>query len=98
MIVDNNLETPLYLQLYEYYKKLIAEGDLKSGEKLPSKRSLSDSLGLSVNTITRAYYLLEEEGFIEAIERKGYFVEKLSNIDVGKSAPKFVDFEADDKK
>ncbi|NLW41528.1 MAG: GntR family transcriptional regulator, partial [Tissierellia bacterium] len=41
MIVDNNLEYPLYLQLYEYYKKRIVEGELKSGEKLPSKRYLS---------------------------------------------------------
>lgn len=98
MIVDNNSQTPLYLQLYEYYKKLIAEGDLKSGEKLPSKRSLADSLGLSVNTITRAYYLLEEEGFIEALERKGYFVEKLSNIDVGRPAPEIANLEVDDKK
>ena len=84
MIIDNNLEYPLYLQLYEYYKKRIVEGEIKSGEKLPSKRYLSDSLGLSVNTVTRAYYLLEEEGFIIAIERRGYFVEQLSNINVGK--------------
>lgn len=83
MIIDNNLEYPLYLQLYEYYKKRIVEGEIKSGEKLPSKRYLSDSLGLSVNTVTKAYYLLEEEGFIIAIERRGYFVEHLSNINVG---------------
>ncbi|NLD18427.1 MAG: PLP-dependent aminotransferase family protein [Tissierellia bacterium] len=95
MIVDNNLEYPLYLQLYEYYKKRIVEGELKSGEKLPSKRYLSNSLGLSVNTVTRAYYLLEEEGFIIAIERRGYFVEQLSNINVGKSNQELTPFKKD---
>ncbi len=86
MIIDKSLDSPLYLQLYEYYKGVIVEGELKSGDKLPSKRYLSDSLGLSVNTVTKSYYLLEEEGFIRAVERKGYFVEELSNIQVGQPA------------
>lgn len=80
MILNENLDTPLYLQLYEHFKERIVNGELDSGERLPSKRQLSESLGISQNTVTKAYYLLEEEGFINAVERSGYFVEKLNNI------------------
>ena len=61
------------------YKEKIVQGEFKSGEKLPSKRQLSETLGISINTVSKAYYLLEEEGFINPKERSGYFVEQLNN-------------------
>lgn len=79
LIIDLSSKTPLYLQLYENFKIRIVKGEYKSGDKLPSKRGLADSLGISLNTVSKAYYLLEEEGFILAKERSGYFVEQLNN-------------------
>ncbi|WP_054252498.1 PLP-dependent aminotransferase family protein [Neofamilia massiliensis] len=80
MIIDQNSKAALYLQIYEYFKEKIVSGHFKSGDRLPSKRNLADKLGLSLNTISKAYYLLEEEGFILAVERSGYFVEQLNNF------------------
>lgn len=79
MKIDSRSKIPLYLQVYEFYKEKIVQGEFKSGEKLPSKRQLSETLGISINTVSKAYYLLEEEGFINPKERSGYFVEQLNN-------------------
>ena len=79
MKIDSHSKIPLYLQVYEFYKEKIVQGEFKSGEKLPSKRQLSETLGISINTVSKAYYLLEEEGFINPKERSGYFVEQLNN-------------------
>ena len=37
--------SPLYIELYNYIKKLILEKKLSPNEKLPSKRNLSNYLG-----------------------------------------------------
>lgn len=80
MIIDQKSKAALYLQIYEYFKEKIVSGHFKSGDRLPSKRNLAEELGLSLNTISKAYYLLEDEGFILAVERSGYFVEQLNNF------------------
>ncbi len=68
----------LYLDLYEYIKSQIISHDLTFNEKLPSKRNLAASLGISVKTVENAYNQLLIEGYIHSEEKKGYFV---SNIE-----------------
>ncbi|PKG21587.1 MocR-like pyridoxine biosynthesis transcription factor PdxR [Niallia nealsonii] len=70
---------PLYMQLADYIKQEILAGKIKSQEKLPSKRRLSNHLGLSLNTIQSAYDQLKAEGFIESRPRKGLYVIKLED-------------------
>lgn len=53
---------------------LIETGAYKCGEKIPSLRDLSDSLGVSVNTIRDAYALLEEQRYVQASPQSGYYV------------------------
>ena len=65
---------PGYLQLYEQLRGDIAEGVYPFGSRLPSKRLLSEELGISVVTAEHALSLLCEEGYAESRERKGYFV------------------------
>lgn len=55
-------------------KNKILTGDFRSGEKLPSKRVMADQCGHSLITVQRAYAMLEDEGYIVAKERMGYFV------------------------
>ncbi|WP_373483455.1 PLP-dependent aminotransferase family protein [Acetobacterium sp.] len=64
----------LYVEMYEFIKKEITDGNLKYGEKLPSKRSLASHLAVSVNTVDAAYGQLVAEGYLEAIAKRGYFV------------------------
>lgn len=53
-------------QLADAFRKAIATGELKAGERLPSTRALADSLGLSRGTVTEAYEQLIAEGCLDA--------------------------------
>ncbi len=70
-------ETSKYYFLYKSIKEDILSGVLKKNEKLPSKRSLSEHLGVSLITVENAYQMLKDEGYIESRERSGYFVTEL---------------------
>ena len=63
-----------YLSIYESIKKEITEGVYKTGSKLPSKRTLADQWGVSIITVEHAYELLLDEGYIDSVEKSGYFV------------------------
>ena len=65
---------PIYRYIYECIKKDILNGTIPSGEKLPSKRSLASNLEVAVVTIENAYSMLEAEGYIYTVEKKGYYV------------------------
>ncbi len=67
-------DRPLYLQIRDYIKQMILKGLLTQGQKLPSTRDLSDTLGVSRNTVILAYEYLMDEGFIEILRGKGTFV------------------------
>lgn len=71
---------PKYKQIYEQFKKLIEEGKLKTGENLPSIRSLANDLGVSRHTTLQAYDQLLAEGYIQANERKSYSVNEFEPI------------------
>jgi GntR family transcriptional regulator/MocR family aminotransferase len=69
----------LYLDLYEYIKSQIISHELTFNEKLPSKRNLAASLGVSIKTVENAYSQLLIEGYIHSVEKKGYFVSNLEH-------------------
>ena len=66
---------PLYEALYRCIRDDILSGKLPSGEKLPSKRALSQHLEVSKITVETAYSQLLAEGYICSREKVGYFVE-----------------------
>ncbi len=70
-----------YLNLYHNLRAKIIEGEYKAGEKLPSKRVMSDMSGCSLITVEKAYGMLSEEGYITSRERSGYFVNKIEAFD-----------------
>ncbi|SEN67371.1 PLP-dependent aminotransferase family protein [Lihuaxuella thermophila] len=72
--------SPKYKQIYEKFKSLIEQGDIKANEPLPSIRQLADSLDVSRNTTLMAYEQLVAEGYIRGERRKGYFVNELEPL------------------
>ena len=72
--LNDQSSRPAYMQLYALIRDDIIDGVYKLGDKLPSKRIMADDTGVSVITVEHAYSLLDEEGYIEARERSGYFV------------------------
>ena len=68
---------PLYEALYRCIRADILDGNLKPGERLPSKRALASNLEVSKITVETAYSQLLSEGYIRSRERQGYFVESI---------------------
>lgn len=57
---------PIYLQLADYLRELIATGRLRPGEKLPATRELASGLGIGRNTASQAYQVLADDGVLLA--------------------------------
>ena len=64
LTVDANDKRPLYQQVVDGVKALIARGHLREGTTLPSVRQVAGDLGVNLNTIAVAYRQLQEEGFL----------------------------------
>ncbi|MES2107321.1 MAG: PLP-dependent aminotransferase family protein [Bacteroidota bacterium] len=64
----------LYMQIADRISSQIHKRVLKTGEKLPSVRSLSQEQGISLSTAYKAYVQLEIKGLIEARPKSGYYV------------------------
>jgi len=59
--VDFHSNVPLYQQIAEQLRRLIATEQIKPGDRLPSIRQLSQKLNINPNTVCRAYLELEQE-------------------------------------
>lgn len=71
---------PLYEALYRCIRQDILTGKLQPGEKLPSKRALSQHLEVGKITVETAYAQLLSEGYIRSREKVGFFVEKVEQL------------------
>ena len=69
--IDRGVGEPVYAQVAHQLRQLIASGALSPGMTLPSVRGLAGDLGVNLNTIARAYRLLEGEGFLVILGRSG---------------------------
>lgn len=74
IIISNSSDKPIYEQISTQIKNAILQGELTTGQALPSIRSLASDLRVSVITTKRAYSDLEALGFIETRQGKGSFV------------------------
>ncbi len=72
--LDNSSEVPLYRQLGVYVQRLIGDGELQAGDRLPPTRELAGQLGLNRTTVSAAYEWLEAEGLIQGAVGRGSFV------------------------
>jgi len=73
-IIKQHSKETIYEQIILQVKLLIANGELKVGDDLPSVRNLAKSLEVSTLSVQRAYAELQTEGIIESVEGKGNFV------------------------
>ncbi|PTH32841.1 PLP-dependent aminotransferase family protein [Staphylococcus agnetis] len=78
--IDKKRNQPIYIQLYDNIKESIIEGTLREGEKLPSKRHLSQYLSVSQTTIEHAYLQLIDEEFIVSKPKSGYYVSDIESL------------------
>jgi GntR family transcriptional regulator/MocR family aminotransferase len=74
LFLDRKSIVSLQIQLASQLKRLVQNGQLLSGELLPSTRELAAELKVSRNTVVHAYDMLLSEGYVESRERSGIFV------------------------
>ena len=74
ILLSNTSDMPIYEQICSQIKGLIASGELKAGDALPSIRVLAKELHISVITTKRAYDELEKDGYIYTVSSKGCYV------------------------
>ena len=72
--LDFRSHVPIYVQLVERVKQLIATGSLQPGDQLPTVRQLAAELRVNFNTVARAYRLLDEAGVISTQQGRGTYV------------------------
>jgi len=65
---------PIYMQIVNQVKYLIASGRLQVGEEMPAIRVLAEELVINPNTVARAYRELEILGFVEKRRAVGTYV------------------------
>jgi GntR family transcriptional regulator len=56
---------PIYLQLIQQVRRMVASGQLMSGAELPSVREVATQYTVNPTTISKAYSLLENEGLLQ---------------------------------
>lgn len=71
---------PIYLQVKRRIEALIASGEWKRGQRLPTERALAAQLGVSRNTVSLAYRQLEAEGLITSRQGRGTFVAEADDL------------------
>jgi GntR family transcriptional regulator len=69
---------PIYRQVMDQVRALIAGGRLTPGDLLPSVRQLAAELQVNMMTISKAYARLEADGVIERVRGTGMRVRPIS--------------------
>jgi GntR family transcriptional regulator / MocR family aminotransferase len=84
IVLNNDSDSPLYIQIYEQFKEKIISGQILVDGRLPSTRSLSSTLNVSRNTVESAYLQLCSEGYVRSKAGSGFIVEKLDRTIISK--------------
>lgn len=72
--ISHDSGVPIYAQITERIKHLVATGVLKPGDQLPTIRQLAVDLRIDPNTVVHAYRELDREGVISTQQGRGTFI------------------------
>ena len=64
-------DEPLADQIVRGLRSALARGDLTRGAELPPVRQLADDLGINLNTVARAYRVLQQSGLVHTARGRG---------------------------
>jgi GntR family transcriptional regulator len=72
--IDQKSGIPIYIQIMDQIKHLLASGALQPGQQLPTIRELAVNLTINLHTVAHAYAELEREGFLTIQRGRGTFI------------------------
>ena len=73
-LLDKQSTTPIYVQIEEYLKHRILQGEYSKGQAIPSERELTDLFGVSRMTVRQSITNLVNEGLLYRERGRGTFV------------------------
>jgi len=76
--------------IFEQIKKLIMDGELSPGEKMPPERELAAQLGVSRPSLREALHKLEAQGFLTQIQGDGTYVRSITSSSMDKAMEEFI--------
>lgn len=83
--IDHHSGQPIYRQVIEQIRRQIAARQLGEGQQLPSVRDLAAQLRVNPMTVSKAYSLLEMDGWLERRRGVGLFVAALRKEKTGRT-------------
>jgi GntR family transcriptional regulator len=72
--LDFHSGIPIYIQIMDHIRQLVASGELQAGDQLPTVRQLATDLRINWNTVARAYKLLDEARLISTQQGRGTYI------------------------
>ncbi len=72
--LDFRSNEPIYLQIARQVEQMVAKGELKLGDQLPTVRELATELRINFNTVSRAYRVLDETRLISTQRGRGTYI------------------------
>lgn len=94
--VDHSSGVPAWIQVKNRLSYLLGVGEYAPGDKLPTVRALAVDLGISYNTVNRAYMDLEREGYITTRRGRGTFVNEHRSVGAATDSDGPIDLLADE--
>ena len=82
MIIQINAQdgTPIYQQIVDQVKYLVAAGRMQAGDEMPPIRVLADDLTINPNTVARAYLELERAGVVYKRQGSGTYIAEVHSV------------------
>ena len=74
--INDMSDIPIYQQIRNQIVAGISEGKLEPGEQLPTVRGLATEIGINSMTVSKAYQLLKQEGYVYSDRRNGVCIQK----------------------
>jgi len=75
-IISPSSGVPIYRQLFSQIERMVLNGYFSEGDTLPSVRQVATDLEVNPMTVSKAYGLLEERGYLIRLRGKGMVVAK----------------------
>jgi GntR family transcriptional regulator len=82
--IDTTSAIPIWRQIEDGMRRLVASGRIETGSVVPSVRELARALRVNPATVSKAYRRLTESGLLTVRRGEGTFVSQLGSDEVAK--------------